>query len=301
MVAGSAHAITVSGLNPNSPSYLGVSGSFGDTYSGVAELLIMRSDLGYGVVEECSGALLADGFSILTSAHCIADSKGVERAGAAYVLFTTPSGGYTSRVASFKVDPSYDGSATSPHDVAVLTLASPAPDTVDRYGLYTGDTTDEIITLAGYGFGGTGATGYDPIEYPFGTLRVGENQYDPFAGTDDLMFDFDDGTGAGSSEYPQYSGADESFIAPGDTGGPSFIDGEIAGVHSYVAFQDGRTPDAGNVLDSSFGEVAADSSVSYNFGFIQSAMLLGPEPGLMILVGLALVAIALAGDKRRHQ
>lgn len=265
LAAGSAHAITVSGLNPNSPSYLGVSGSFGDTYSGVAELLIMRSDLGYGVTEGCSGSLLADGFSILTSAHCIADSNGVERASAAFVQFTTPNGAYTSRVVSFKVDPSYDGSATSPHDVAVLTLASPAPDTVARYGLYTGDTSDQIITLAGYGSGGTGATGYDPVEYPPGTLRVGEDQYDPYAGTDDLMFDF--------------------------VGGPSFIDKTIAGVHSYVAFQGGASPDAGNVLDS---------SVSYNLGFIQSAMILVPEPGLMILVGLALVAIALAGDKRKH-
>ena len=295
LVAGSAHAITVSGLNPNSSSYLATSGSFGDTYSGVAELSIVRSDLGYGVVEGCSGALLADGVSILTSAHCIADANGVERAMSAYVRFTTSTGTYSSQVVSFKVDPSYDGSATSPHDVAVLTLASPAPATVARYSLYAGDPSDQIMTLAGYGFGGAGANGYDAIEYPAGTLRVGENQYDPYAGTDDLMFDFDDGPTAQ---------ADEAFIAPGDAGGPSFIDGKIAGVHSYaerIVYPNGSSPDIDNVLDSSFGEVAADSSVTYNLAFIQSAMLLAPEPGLMILVGVALVAIALTGEKRKRR
>jgi len=268
---------------------MGASSTFGNVYSGVAELMIVRSDLGYGVVEGCSGALLADGISILTSAHCIADAKGAQQATAAYVTFNTADGTFTERAVGFKVDPLYNGSSTSPNDVAVLTLASPVPNTVARYGLYTGDASDQLLTLAGYGFGGTGATGYDPIDYPFGTLRVGENQYESDPGTDDLMFDFTDGVNA--------AGADEAFIAPGDAGGPSLIDGEIAGVHSYVVLPDGSTP---NDLNSSFGEIAADASVAYNLAFIQSAMFLAPEPRLMILVGVALIVLSLAGDKRRH-
>jgi len=99
--------------------------------------------------------------------------------------FTTSDGTYTTQRMTFHVDPSYNGSATSPSDVAVLTLASPAPNTVERYNLYTGDPFDQVMSLAGYGFGGTGTTGYDPIDYPFGTLRAGENQYVPDAGTDE--------------------------------------------------------------------------------------------------------------------
>ena len=101
---------------------------YGNPYTGVAELLIVRSDLGYGVVEGCSGTLLGDGVSILTSAHCIADVNGVERATAAYVTFTTADGAYTAQAVSFKVDPAFNGSSNSPNDVAVLTLATPRTD-----------------------------------------------------------------------------------------------------------------------------------------------------------------------------
>jgi len=285
MAASPAYAITVSGSDPNSFSYLATASLYGSAYTGVAELLIVRSDLGYGVVEGCSGTLLADGVSILTSAHCIADARGAEQATAAYVTFTTADGSYTTQAVSFKVDPAFNGSPTSPNDVAVLTLASPAPDYLERYGLYTGDISDQPITLAGYGFGGTGVTGYDPADYPFGTLRVGQNEYQPDPATDDLMFEF--------SDPPTVS--DEAFIAPGDQGGPSFIDGEIAGVHSYVTDPDG------GVLNSSFGEVGSDASVAYNLAFIASAMTQAPEPKLMILLGVTLVAVALSGEKRKRR
>jgi len=290
LLASSAHAITVAGPDPNSSLYIGTSSTFGNAYSGVAELLIVRSDLGYGVVEGCSGALLADGISILTSAHCIADAKGAEQATAAFVSFTTADGTFSEKAVAFKIDPLYNGAANSPNDVAVLTLASPVPNTIARYGLYTGDASDELLTLAGYGFGGTGTAGYDAMDYPFGTLRVGENQYNSDTGNDDLAFDFTDGVTP--------AGADEAFIAPGDAGGPSFINGQIAGVHSYVTLPGGSTSGS---LTSSFGEVAEDASVDHNLAFIQSAMLLSaPEPGFMILVGVALVVVALMGEKRKH-
>jgi hypothetical protein len=277
MAAGPTYAITVSGPNPNSSSYVAAADLYGNPYTGVAELLIVRSDLGYGVVEGCSGTLLGDGVSILTSAHCIADVNGVERATAAYVTFTTADGAYTAQAVSFKVDPAFNGSSNSPNDVAVLTLATPAPDYLERYGLYTGNVSDQSITLAGYGFGGTGVTGYDPRQYPFGTPRVVENQRQPNSATDDLMFDF--------SDPPTVS----------DEGGPTFIDGEIAGVHSYVI------DPTGTLLNSSFGEVGADASVASNIAFIESAMLPAPEPKLMIVLGLTLVAIALSGGKRKHR
>jgi hypothetical protein len=99
--------------------------------------------------------------------------------------------------------------------------------------------SDPVLTLADYGFGG--------MEYPWGTLRVGENQYDSDPGTDNLAVDF--------------TGGRRSFINR---------------------------------------EFAAKPKAADNLEFIQSAMLPAPEPGLMILVGTALVAVALAGDKRKH-
>jgi hypothetical protein len=283
MAAGSGYAITVSGLNPNSSSFVAAP-ALDSPYSGVAELLIVRSDLGPGAVEGCSGALLADGVSILTSAGCIADANGVNQATAAYVMFTTADGVFTTEAVTFTVDPSFNGSETSPNDVAILTLASAAPDDVTRYSLYTGDPSDQSITLAGYGFGGNGSVGYDPADYPFGTLREGQNQYQSGSATGDLTFVFNDPTTDPGAP------ADEAFIAPGDAGGPSFIDGEIAGVHSYFT---------GGNLNSSYGETGEDAGVSYNLAFIESEVLT-PEPNLMIVLGIALVVISLSGSKRRH-
>ena len=97
LIAGPAHATTVAGPDPNSSLFTGSSSTFGSAYSGVAELLIVRPDLGYGVVEGCSGALLADGISVLTSAHCVADANGAQQATAAYVTFTTADGTFTTR------------------------------------------------------------------------------------------------------------------------------------------------------------------------------------------------------------
>jgi hypothetical protein len=92
-------------------------------------------------------------------------------------------------------------------------------------------------------------------------------------------------------------GAAEAFIAPGDSGGPSFINGRIAGVHSFT----GRSAtDIDAMLDSSFGEYAADISVSYNKVFIQSLVGSAPESKTMLLVGLVLVAFSMVGARRRQ-
>ena len=300
--ATSAHAITVSGSTPN--SNLSFSYSPGDN-SGVVELNIVRSDLGPGVVT-CSGALLRDGVTILTAAHCIADQTGTQEATSAYVTFGLPGSAYTSSAVGFQVDPGYNGLMASSNDIALLTLAASAPADAGRYSLYFGDPVGQTMTLAGYGFGGTGATGYDPINYPLGTLRVGENQYDGVSPSGDLLFDFDDGTAAHDALGSGLGlGAAEAFIAPGDSGGPSFIGGQIAGVHSFVARlpnQPNRSnTDVDSVLDSSFGEFAGDAGVANARGFLQAFADPVPEPKTMFLVGVGLVLVGLVGEKRRRK
>jgi hypothetical protein len=280
-----ASAITVAGPDPNSSDYLVSAGS----YSGVVQLSIVRPDLGGGAVVGCSGALLSNGVSILTAASCIANSSGIEEASAAYATFDLPGGDVTAQVSGFFVDPQYAGAAQDPSDIAILQLAAPAPPGVTTYQLYTGNAYGQIITVAGYGIGGTGATGYDGVTYPYGTLRAGQNQYDVNAGLDGLGFTFDSGSALGSSEV---------FISPGDTGGPSFIDGEIAGVHSFIA----ALPGSEGQLNSSFGEYAGDSSVAYNLSFLQSvAVVSAPEPKMQLLLGLALVALASLRPRRKNR
>ena len=143
LVAGPARAITVSGLNPNSVSYLVSASAAGGEYSGVPELMIVRSDPGGPITERCPGALLSDGFSILTAAHCVADRDGLD-ATAAYATFSLPGDTYRSGVIKFEVDPLYDGKAESPNDVAVLQLAAPAPEAVTRYQLFDDDTAGQF-------------------------------------------------------------------------------------------------------------------------------------------------------------
>ena len=60
-------------------------------------------------------------------------------------------------------------------------------------------------------------------------------------------------------------GSSEGMLAPGDSGGPAFVNGLIAGVGSYLASLSSRyqDPDVDNVdSNSSFGEIAAWQRVS---------------------------------------
>src|SRR5690606_2556212 len=60
-------------------------------------------------------------------------------------------------------------------------------------------------------------------------------------------------------------GQDEGLIAPGDSGGPAFIDGQIAGIASYIASlsRDNIHPDIDRTINSSFGELGFWQRVSH--------------------------------------
>ena len=117
------------------------------------------------------------------------------------------------------------------------------------------------------------------------------------------MWDLDNGLAAndafGSVGLPDLGlGMNEVNIAPGDSGGPTFLAGKIAGVHSFgAAFTDASgnllcPPDvetpanllgaAGCKLDSSFGEFGGDIRVSSFQAFIDAALV--PEPGAVLLM-----------------
>lgn len=127
---------------------------------------------------------------------------------------------------------------------------------------------------------GAGATG---PTLGLGTRRRGLNRIDAqgdfFAGisANILMGDFDNGVAAndafGFSGLPNLGlGIDEVDIASGDQGGPTFLAGRIAGVHSFGASFGICPPDIvtpanlqgapGCKLDSIFGEFFGDTRVS---------------------------------------
>ncbi|MDD5479261.1 trypsin-like serine protease [Rhodoferax sp.] len=227
-----------------------------------------------------TGALLFSGHAILTATHLFAS-----RSGSASVMFETSSGTQTSSVAKILQHPGYD--AGSNNDLAIVWLAGSAPQAATRYDIYrSNDEIGQPFTLVGYGQTGTGNTGAtstgtsSPIrlkatnafDADTATLKSGLSSgmtWSPLAGTQ-LVADFDNGTTAhdalGRLLYRNGlgQGLDEGLIAPGDSGGPAFLNGDIAGVASYTTSLSTSSvaPDIDTSLNSSFGEIAAWQRVS---------------------------------------
>ncbi|AFJ03448.1 Calx-beta domain-containing protein [Methylophaga frappieri] len=243
-------------------------------YSGVVKIFAE------GIVG--SGSLLYGGQMILTAAHLFdANPDSVE------VRFDAPFGSSTTISASLlTILPAYD-SVSQNYDVALLTLAQPAPDYARRYDLYRQrDELHQVFDLVGYGRPGAGAEGVTS-EVPTSAERlVAQNRFDTDVGTLDLftfdqmswgpvagtqlVADFDDGSVALDS-LGQLMGVNdlgqnllEGLITPGDSGGPAFIDGQVAGVASYIArfAQGDQYLDTNETIDSSFGELAFWQRVS---------------------------------------
>ena len=164
----------------------------------------------------------------------------------------------------------------SPH-----ATTSPAPAAATRYQPYR--ATDEIgqsFAMVGYGRTGTGQTGVAGEFGPPVRLKA-SNEFDadgallkaylgsgigwsPLPGTQ-LIADFDNGLSVNDAlgrliyQAGLGLGLDEGLIAPGDSGGPAFLNGQIAGVASYTASlkSGSATPDIDATNNSSFGEIAA--------------------------------------------
>lgn len=250
---------------------------------------LARTGLGYdGVVRITNGsfygtgALLEDGIHILTAAHV---AKGLA-AGSVSVVFETSVGQQAVSVSRITIYSSYDA-ANANGDLALLTLSSSAPVTADRYAPYRQtDELGQVGVLAGYGAPAMGSTGVLGIfESP--TRRVGENRLDatvdqlaagysadmawhPATGAQ-LAADFDNGQAANDAfgrlmgKVDTGLGDDEASISPGDSGGPLFVQGKLAGVASYSFRLATSTiiPDIDSTANASFGEFAAWQRVSY--------------------------------------
>ena len=296
----SCFATPVSAIVTAFSSYSGVvSGASpivnGVNLNGVVELI---TNTGIG----CSGSLLSDGFSVLTAGHCVTSSYGSALPTSDTVSFLGPSGVVSGTVASYFVDPLWTGDSTLGGDLAVLRLAQQAPAFATGYSLFMGTPTTAPELIAGYGLGGTGLTG---AVTGFGTLRAGTNEYvadGSYFGWSSILLVgqfYDSGTPSTNAfgiPIP-YTAFDEVDISRGDSGGPSFYNGQIIGVHDLgicfsVSIDCNVPPSVSTANDSFFGEMFADTSVSANAAWIQAQEVQSPEPASSALLGLGLAVLA---------
>ena len=215
--------------------------------------------------------------------------------GAASVTFETSGGTQTLSTTNILQHPGYD--TQSNNDLAIVWLSGAAPTTANRYDVYR--DSDEIMSsfaLVGYGRTGTGSTGATSSNSTSPIRLKAANQFDadasslksylgsgiawaPVTGTQ-LIADFDSGSSINDALGRLINrdglglGLDEGLIAQGDSGGPAFLDGQIAGVASYTARLSlgSIDPDIDADTNSSFGEVAAWQRVSYYQQWIDQSL-----------------------------
>ena len=230
-----------------------------------------------------TGVVLYGGFAVLTAAHLFAGKTASWST--ASVAFETQQGLQTRTVSGVLLHPAYD--TQSNNDLALVWLGQSAPTAAERYELYRGsDEVGQTLNLVGYGMTGTGNTGAvantgDPVRL------VASNRFDALghelksalgdamgwspAVNTQLLADFDNGLSVNDAlgrlmwRSDTGLGSSEGMLAPGDSGGPAFVNGLIAGVGSYLASLSSRyqDPDVDNVdSNSSFGEIAAWQRVS---------------------------------------
>lgn len=273
-------------------SYVVTSPSY---YDGVARLVIEGSSGTWG----CSGALVSS-VHILTTAHCLTDASGNLDVISLAAYFPT-AGVYFG--ASYSVHPYWDGDVLNGYDVGLVRLsASPG---LNPYPILTTPVAD-VVTLAGYGTSGNGSQGWT---LGWGTLRAGTNWFEGAVWAipgEPYAFDFDDGTAARDTLClilmdPQFCETYTAFeVHPGlgDSGGPTFWNGSIVSIHSFIATFGSQWGDLDDELNGTFGELAGDTRVDVYSDWILSQI---PEPGSALLVVSGLVAwVWLRRESRRR-
>ena len=306
-------------------------------YSGVVGILM---DFGPGGAFVCSGTLLDDRRTIATAAHCVSSGAGTANPLTTTVFFQpeggmdpglsiygTNVGQVGVEVADYIVHPEYTGEVIDQNDIALLTLEADAPEWAISHGVYTGELTGLDFNVAGYGVRGNG---FDGGTAGTGRMREGDNMYDyawgneAFDGffTDDFfgtaetewsyVSDHDNGLSTndqagiigqffGTSEFNDTGlGDDEVGVAGGDSGGPNFIDGLLAGINSYGLTFGSDFGDATAGLDNSFGEFSGYVPTWIHADFIANNLFSDqnpvPSPAAIALLGLG---ISFLGWKKR--
>ena len=211
-----------------------------------------------------SATLIASDW-VLTAAHLLVSSSST---------FTINGNSYAA--VQWFVHPGWTGDAFNGNDLVLVRLSTPVLD-VTPAPLYTeSDEFDQMATFVGYGFTGTGLTGWSTLD---GQKRAFQNVIDGSFSSTILLSDFDNPHNPADNDVgdpmPLLL---EGCVAPGDSGGGVFLsDGTqeyLAGVISFVAGRDGN----GN---SDYGDVSGFARVSEFVPWIYSVV---PEPSTAMLV-----------------
>ena len=174
----------------------------------------------------CSGTLVSP-VHVATAAHC---AVGIESQDGRFSVEGT-----TYQTRAIHVHPRYND-FTLDNDIAVFHLERPVSQVVPSHIFRGVPQVGQMLTLVGYGAGGTGESGHNG---DFGTKRVGVT---PIDGVEDTLITwrFDDAT--------------ESNTAPGDSGGAAFL---TVNSQYYLA---GITS-GGDRWDAGFGDNSFDTRV----------------------------------------
>jgi len=246
----------------------------GGGFDGVAHLAVFPYSHRF-LAGRCTASLLEDGRHVLTAAHCLTGDSEIVRFGKPEIVrfddaeleFTLADQVVEAQPIGYIVHPDWNGDAGAGNDIAILVLEKAVPEEVERYDLYReSDELGRDFTLVGYGLPGQGETGQE--ESTLVKKRSGENRYEAFLDEADtiLVYDFDNGKPANDALGYHLGlhnlglGNHEAKAAQGDSGGPTFIDGKLAGITSFGA---GLPPTDVTVgTDASFGEFSFDTRVS---------------------------------------
>ncbi len=203
-----------------------------------------------------TGSVLSTGRHILTAAHVV-DVGGGQVAPMMLIQFDTPSGPTVMAATEMYIHPGWNGDIFNANDLAIIVLPEEAPAEAQRYDIYRGsDELNQVVDMVGYGVPGQGAEDLAAFD---GLKRQEKNVYEAYgdrlngrslidfaagAGSFDiptgtlLVYDFDSGLkendalgmvlGIGDLGLSE----EEGTSSHGDSGGPAFINGQIAGVVS---------------------------------------------------------------------
>lgn len=234
---------------PDAPSQRVDANTVDSPFAGVGSLKVVNAA---GTVRGSAVAITP--LHILTAAHLLdGNSDGQIDAQPQGITFNLNVGGNLTHEihgTAALIHPDFTGflSPSLNDDLAIVVLDTPLPMDLPTYSLY-GQPIDlgTEITLVGYGRSGYGDTGQTDGS-SFTVKRSGDNVIDVLAPDDDpgglatdetFFYDFDGPPGTLNMMGGPTLGNDiETIIAPGDSGGPSFVrQGDqymLAGINTFI-------------------------------------------------------------------